>query len=110
MNRKPTDNPQSTLALLILKTLARGPNHGFGIVLHIQEASSGLLTVEEGSLYPALHRLERDMLVSAEWKVTRNNRRARYYKLTPAGRKWLANAETSWTSMARGVTRVLRFA
>ncbi len=101
---------QSTLALLILKTLARGPNHGFGIALHIQSVSEGLLRVEEGSLYPALHRLERDKLVSAEWKVTGNRRRARYYKLTPAGRKWLAKAENSWDAMAKGVGRVLRFA
>lgn len=74
---------QGTLILLILKTLARGPNHGFGIALHIQGASNGLLRVEEGSLYPALHRLERDKLVCASWKVTGNKRRARYYKLTP---------------------------
>ena len=101
---------QGTLVLLILKTLARGPNHGFGIALHIQGASDGLLRVEEGSLYPALHRLERDKLVSAEWKVTGNKRRARYYKLTPAGRKWLAKAEDSWDAMAKGVSRVMRFA
>lgn len=79
-------------------------------MLHIQEASQGLLTVEEGSLYPALHRLEREGLVSAEWKVTPNSRRARYYKLTAKGRKSLADAETSWSSMAKGVTKVLRFA
>jgi PadR family transcriptional regulator PadR len=101
---------QSTLALLILKTLARGPNHGFGIALHIQNASEGLLSVEEGSLYPALHRLERDKLVSAEWKVTANGRRARYYKLTAAGRKKLREAEASWDATAQGVARVLRFA
>jgi PadR family transcriptional regulator PadR len=101
---------QGTLVLLILKTLARGPNHGVGIALHIQGASDGLLRVEEGSLYPALHRLEKNKLVSAEWKVTGNKRRARYYKLTPAGRKWLAKAEDSWDSMAKGVGRVLRFA
>ena len=104
------DNLQGSLQLLILKTLARGPNHGFGIALHIQNASRGLLSVEEGSLYPALHRLERDKLVSAEWKLTQNSRRARYYKLTPAGRKWLAKAEESWTAMAKGVASVLRFA
>jgi len=101
---------QGTLVLLILKTLARGPNHGFGIALHIQGASDGLLRVEEGSLYPALHRLERDKLVKAEWKVTGNNRRARYYRLTPAGRKVLAKAEDSWESMSKGVGRVMRFA
>ena len=103
-------NLQGALALLILKTLARGPNHGFGIALHIQDASEGLLSVEEGSLYPALHRLERDKLVSAEWKVTANGRRARYYKLTAAGRKKLREAEASWDATAQGVTRVLRFA
>ena len=107
---KTSDNLQGTLALLILKTLARGANHGFGIALHIQEASEGLLHVEEGSLYPALHRLERDKLVSAEWKVTGNSRRARYYKLTPAGRKRLADAEQSWASTSKGVANVLRFA
>ena len=107
---KTSDSLQGTLALLILKTLARGANHGFGIALHIQEASEGLLRVEEGSLYPALHRLERDKLVSAEWKVTGNSRRARYYKLTPAGRKRLADAEQSWASMSKGVANVLRYA
>jgi PadR family transcriptional regulator PadR len=105
-----SDNLQGSLQLLILKTLARGPNHGFGIALHIQNASRGLLSVEEGSLYPALHRLERDKLVSAEWNVTQNSRRARYYKLTPAGRKWLAQAEESWAARAKGVASVLRFA
>jgi transcriptional regulator len=104
------DNLQNTLALLILKTLARAPNHGFGIALHIQGASEGLLRVEEGSLYPALHRLARDRLVSAEWKLTGNNRRARYYRLTRAGRKRLAQAEERWTSLSKGVSKVLRFA
>ena len=103
-------NLQGALALLILKTLGRGPNHGFGIALHIQNASEGLLSVEEGSLYPALHRLERDKLVLAEWKVTANGRRARYYKLTAAGTKRLRQAEASWDATAQGVMRVLRFA
>src|SRR5712672_3376430 len=74
--RKTSDNLQGTLALLILKTLARGANHGFGIAQHIQEASEGLLRVEEGSLYPALHRLERNKLVTATWQITGNGRRA----------------------------------
>jgi PadR family transcriptional regulator PadR len=104
------DNSQGTLALLILKTLTRGPNHGFGIALHIQTASDSALRVEEGSLYPALRRLERDELVYAEWKVTENSRRARYYKLTPAGRKWLASAEKYWEAHTAGVGKVLRFA
>lgn len=107
---KSPDQIQSALALIVLKTLALGPNHGFGIALHIENASDGLLRVEEGSLYPALHRLERDKLVTAEWKITENSRRARYYRLTTAGRKHLAAAEESWTSMAKGVSKVLRFA
>lgn len=98
------------LELLILKTLARKANHGFGITLHIQEASSGLLSVEEGSLYPALHRLERDGLLTSEWSVTPNARRAKFYKLTATGRKRLAQAEESWLQTAKGVSKLLRFA
>jgi PadR family transcriptional regulator PadR len=101
---------QGALDLLILKTLDREPNHGFGITLHVQNASSGLLRVEEGSLYPALHRLERDKLVSAEWQVTPNARRARFYRLTAAGRKRLAEAEQQWSALAKGVAKVMRFA
>jgi transcriptional regulator len=104
------DSLQGTLDLLILKTLQMGPNHGFGITLHIQTVSQGLLRVEEGSLYPALHRLERDKLVSAEWKTTGNRRRARVYSLTAAGRKRLGEAEESWTALAKGVGRLLRYA
>jgi transcriptional regulator len=104
------DSLQGTLDLLVLKTLQMGPNHGFGITLHIQTASQGLLRVEEGSLYPALHRLERDKLVRAEWKTTDNRRRARVYTLTAAGRKRLGEAEESWTALAKGVGRLLRYA
>ncbi|MBK5294744.1 MAG: PadR family transcriptional regulator [Acidobacteriia bacterium] len=99
-----------TLDLLILKTLARDPNHGFGISLHIKEASAGLLAVEEGSLYPALHRLERAKLIQGHWRATANARRARYYSLTASGRKRLAAAEDSWNTVAQGVTRMMRFA
>ena len=105
-----TNNLQGTLDLLILKTLAQGPNHGFGITLHIQEVSSGLLKVEEGSLYPALHRLDRDKLVDAEWKVSENGRRARYYKLTAQGRKALAAQTETWDTLRKGITKVLRHA
>jgi transcriptional regulator len=103
------DSLQGTLDLLVLKTLQSGPNHGFGITLHIQTASQGLLRVEEGSLYPALHRLERDKLVKAEWKTTDNRRRARIYTLTAAGRKRLGEAEENWTALAKGVGRLLRY-
>jgi len=104
------DTLQGTLDLLILKTLHAGPNHGFGITLHIQTVSQGLLRVEEGSLYPALHRLERDKLVKAEWKTTGNRRRARIYALTAAGRRRLGEAEQNWAALAKGVGRLLRLA
>lgn len=105
-----TDQLQGALELLVLKTLARGPNHGFGITLHVQTVSAGLLRLEEGSLYPALHRLEKQKLVRGEWGQTDNSRRARFYTLTPAGRRRLAEAETNWTAVAKGVRKVLRFA
>jgi PadR family transcriptional regulator, regulatory protein PadR len=98
------------LELLILKSLDGGPNHGFGIALHVQSASGGLLGVEEGSLYPALRRLEKDGALAAEWSTTPAGRRARFYRLTPLGRKRLANAERQWATVARGVARLLRFA
>jgi PadR family transcriptional regulator, regulatory protein PadR len=104
-----TDALLGTLDLLILKTLARGPNHGFGIALHIQSVSEGLLRVEEGSLYPALHRLERDKFVKAAWTQTENGRRARIYKLTAAGLGRLEEAQSNWDNVAKGVTRVLRY-
>ena len=103
------DSLQGTLDLLILKTLQMGPNHGFGITLHIQTASQGLLRVEEGSLYPALHRLERDNLLKAEWKTTDNRRRARVYTLTADGRKRLGEAEENWSALSKGVWRLLRY-
>lgn len=108
MGRTP-DRLHGTLDLLILKTLAQAPNHGFGITLHVQNASGGLLRVEEGSLYPALHRLEKDKLVAAEWDTTENGRRARIYQLTAAGRKRLDDAEASWSAVTKGVARVLRY-
>jgi PadR family transcriptional regulator PadR len=101
---------QGTLALLVLKTLARGPLHGYGITLHIQMVSKDFLRVEEGSLYPALHRMEQDGWVSAEWGVSENNRRARYYRLTAAGRKQLAEEEKNWERLTQAVSHVLQFA
>lgn len=109
MARKP-DSLQGSLELLILKTLDPGPNHGFGIALHIQTVSDGLLRVEEGSLYPALHRLQKHGYLRSDWKVTGHGRRARYYRLTSAGRRRLVEAENNWSSMAKGVQKVLRFA
>jgi PadR family transcriptional regulator len=103
------DQLQGTLELLILKTLDRGPNHGFGITLHVETVSSGILRLEEGSLYPALHRLEKGKLVRGEWRQTDKARRARFYTLTATGRRRLAAAETNWTAVSKGVRKVLRF-
>ena len=104
-----SDNLLGTLQLLILKTLDHGSKHGFGITLHIQSVSEGLLRVEEGSLYPALHRLERAKLISGKWVVTENGRRARVYTLTAAGKKRLAETESNWATVSAGVQKVLRF-
>ncbi|HEY1221717.1 MAG TPA: PadR family transcriptional regulator [Bryobacteraceae bacterium] len=106
---KSTDRLFGSLELLIFKTLAAGPHHGFGITLHVETVSKGLLHMEEGSLYPALHRLERERLISGEWRQTDAGRRARIYTLTAAGRKRLAESEASWSSVSLGIDRVLRF-
>ena len=111
MPRQRNDILQGTLALLVLKTLAsQGRMHGYAITAHIQRASAELLRVEEGSLYPALHRMEQDGWVKAEWGTTEKNRQARFYTLTIAGRKQLAAEQETWARLTEGVTRVLRFA
>ena len=96
-----------TLEMLVLKTLIRGSNHGFGIAQHIQQVSGEALRIGEGSLYPALQRLLRDDCVVAEWAVTENNRRARYYRITPAGRKRLAAEKQSFDFLLAGIARVM---
>jgi|SRR5215831_20160597 len=96
-----------TLEMLILKTLSRGPNHGFGIAQHIQQVSREALRVGEGSLYPALQRLLLDESVEAEWDVTANNRRARYYRITPKGRKQLEAEKRSFEFLLAGIARVM---
>jgi PadR family transcriptional regulator, regulatory protein PadR len=102
---------QGTLALLVLKTLASNRRmHGYAITAHIQRVSDDLLRVEEGSLYPALHRMEQLGWLRAEWGVTEKNREARFYSLTAKGRKQLAAEEESWTKLTEGVGRVLRHA
>lgn len=109
MTRQRNDILQGTLALLVLKTLAaRGATHGYAITQHIQSVSAELLRVEEGSLYPALHRMEQDGWVKAEWGVTDKNRQARFYTLTAAGKKQLQLEEESWHRLRDGVQRVLR--
>ena len=98
---------QGTLDLLILKSLARGSMHGYNIAEHIQQTSADVLRVEEGALYPALHRLELRGLLASEWGLSENNRRAKYYKLTAAGRKQLAIETEYWSRMATAIWRVL---
>lgn len=102
------ENLQGALELLVLTSLDRAPNHGFGITTFIGEASEGLLRVEEGSLYPALHRLEKAKLIAGSWSVTGNGRRARVYKLTDAGKQRLGEARDNWKTVAKGVKRVLK--
>lgn len=104
------DTLQGALDLLILKTLARGPEHGYGITCRILAASQNQLRVEEGSLYPALRRMEADGLIQAEWKASENNRRARYYRLTRAGKKRLADVLKQWRQHTDAVTTFLEFA
>ena len=96
------------LDLLILKTLALASLHGFGIGQRIEQMSDGVFRVTLGSLYPALQRLEREDLIDAEWRASENNRRARYYTITPAGRKRLAVEQKDWLRVSAAVTRVLR--
>jgi transcriptional regulator len=101
--------PHRTLDLLILRTLVSAPQHGYGILLRIHDSSSHLLRVEEGSLYPALHRLEQAGALAAEWRTSENNRRAKFYSLTSKGKKQLAHEQRQWERVAEGVARVLRF-
>lgn len=111
MPRQKNDILQGTLALLVLKTLsAQGRMHGYAITGHIQRASGELLRVEEGSLYPALHRMEQEGWVKADWGTTDKNRQARFYALTAEGERQLAQEQESWNRLTTGVASVLRFA
>lgn len=101
---------QGTLDMLILKTLSRGPQHGYGIAQVIKQASDDVLRVEEGSLYPALHRLELDGWIDAEWGQSANNRRAKYYRLTALGRRQLAKESGNWQRLARAIAQVMEMA
>src|SRR5215813_11518991 len=108
MGAKRNDILQGTLALLILKTLASSKQmHGYAITTHIQRISGQLLRVEEGSLYPALHRMEQDGWIRAEWGKTEKNREARFYSITPKGRRQLETEQQSWRRLTEGVERVL---
>ena len=111
MRTHTNDRLRGTLDLLVLKTLAsQGPMHGYSITLRIEEISKSLLRLEEGSLYPALHRMTQSGWLRAEWGASENNRRARYYAITPSGREQLAEEEKDWAQLTEAVTRVLRFA
>lgn len=101
------DLPQGTLDLLILKSIALEPQHGWDISERIQQMSKDILQVQQGSLYPALHRLERRGWIKGKWEVTRNNRRAKYYQLTTAGRKQLEQETRCWRMLVAGVGGVL---
>ncbi len=97
-----------TLDMLVLRTLVLGPQHGYAIVRRLQQASSGVLQVEEGSLYPALHRMERRRWVRSEWGQSEAGRRAKYYRLTPSGRRELLERTQSWEQMSAAIGMVLR--
>ena len=101
--------PQGSLDMLILRTLAMGPRHGYAIARHLHSASNAFLQVEEGSLYPALHRLERRGLIAAEWGPSEANRRAKYYTLSRAGKKALQAETTAWQEMQRAIAGIMNF-
>ncbi|MGH7575089.1 MAG: PadR family transcriptional regulator [Longimicrobiales bacterium] len=109
MVRRKNDILQGTLSLLVLQTLDRyGPAHGYALCKHIQSASAELLRVEEGSLYPALHRMSQDGWLKVRWGVTEKGRRAKFYEITGRGRSQLAAEKESWDRLTRGVAFVLR--
>ena len=107
---KPLDLLQGTLDMLVLRTLRRGPLHGYAIAEAIHQRSDDVLAVEEGALYPALHRLELRGLLSAEWGVSENKRRAKYYRLTPAGHRYLESEHADWNRMVAAIARVMETA
>ena len=99
---------QGTLPLLILRTLATGPNHGFAVARRIQQTSKAVLRVEQGSLYPALHRMELDGLIESYWGTTENNRKAKYYRLTRRGARELASETERWNAIAGAIAAILQ--
>ena len=107
---KPTDLVQGTLDLLIMKTIALEPAHGWAIAQRIRQVSKDVLQVNQGSLYPALHRLEQNGWIKAKWGESDNNRRAKYYSLTPAGRKYLDQEQANWQRLSAAIGLVLEIA
>ena len=110
MPARPIDLPQGTLDLLILRTLSLEPMHGWAVSERIQQISSDVLRVQQGSLYPALHRLERRGWIKAKWGTSENNRRAKYYELTRSGRRQLETEESDWRKLTAAVGQVLSVA
>ena len=108
MSISPLPLLQGTLDLIVLRTVALGPIHGYGVAALVAERTKGELAVEDAALYQALHRLDRQGLIDAEWRPSENNRRARYYSLTPAGRKRLAEQAVHWRRYARAVDALLK--
>jgi transcriptional regulator len=111
MGKKTSDRADllpGTLDMLILKTLSRHVMHGYGIADHIRQVSNDVLKVEEGSLYPALQRLQLQGLIDSEWGLSANNRRARYYRLTPAGRRQLGETESGFARAVEAIARVMK--
>jgi PadR family transcriptional regulator PadR len=104
---KPADLLQGTLDMLILKAVSLGPLHGYGVLLRIQQISGNRLEIQQGSLYPALYRLERQELIESEWGASDNNRKARFYRLTAAGRRQLAQETRDWKRMADIIAGIL---
>ena len=104
---KPADMVQGTLDLLILKTLALGPMHGWAIAQRIKQVSNDVLQVQQGSLYPALHRLEQQGWIAAEWGASDHNRRAKYYSLTRAGRRQLTQEAQSWSRLSTAISAIV---
>jgi len=105
-----TDLLQGTLELLILKTLSRDPMHGYGIAQRIHQSVDDVLKIEDGSLYPALYRMEERGWIESEWGTSENNRRAKFYKLTRAGRKQLQGQSANWDRISKAVTKILQTA
>ncbi|HEV8580469.1 MAG TPA: PadR family transcriptional regulator [Thermoanaerobaculia bacterium] len=110
MTRTKKDVLQGTLDMLILRVLIRGPMHGYGIGLRIEEVSREALRVEEGSLYPALHRMEQEGWIRATWGTSENNRRAKFYEITPQGERQLEIEDEQWNRLTAAVRQVMRFA
>jgi len=105
---KPTDLVQGTLDLLILKTVALEPMHGWAIAQRIQQVSNNVLQVQQGSLYPALHKLERQGWITSEWKISETNRRARYYSLSRIGRRAVAEEAANWERLSAAISAIVR--